>query len=116
MNQLKAILKDLKRDEKWIEYYKKAAELNDSNSLYNLGVIYEAGNGEPTNSSKAKEYYEKAEKLNNSNALVNLGLMYEEGHGVPINYLKVFCFIPIPTGKIHKNFKILFQKNMVVFF
>ena len=45
---------------KAIEWYEKAAEQGDAEAQYNLGVMYENGQGVDVNYKKAIEWYEKA--------------------------------------------------------
>ena len=57
--------------------YQKAALLNDSEAINNLGLMTENGFddriGDP---EQALEYYKKAHKLGNTDASINIALMY----------------------------------------
>ena len=48
---------------KAIEYYSKAADIGNSTSFYNLGLLYEGGFGVVKNLPKASEFYEKAASM-----------------------------------------------------
>ena len=43
-----------------VEWYRKAAEQNDAQALYNLGVMYVQGRGVPKDLAKALEWIRKA--------------------------------------------------------
>ena len=60
---------------KAIEWYTKAAQLGDDDAMYNLGEIYEKGNGVSRNIGKAKEWYKKAAALENVLAEERLSFM-----------------------------------------
>ena len=52
-----------KDSQKAINWYKRAAELNDGRACYNLGVIYYEGSIVPKNNNIALEYLNKAYQL-----------------------------------------------------
>ena len=56
--------------------------------MYNLGLVYENGQGVPQDYVKAREWYEKAVAKDNAHAMSNLGILYENGYGVPQDYAK----------------------------
>ncbi|KAK8892521.1 hypothetical protein M9Y10_029754 [Tritrichomonas musculus] len=62
--------------------------LNDDASYFNLGRLYEQGEGVKQDYSIAIEYYEKAAKLNNSASFNQLGYIYSNGLGVKQDYSK----------------------------
>ena len=64
------------------EWHKKAAELGNSNAMFNLALCYYNGDGVPQNAETAIEWYKKAAELGNSNAMYNLALCYYNGDGV----------------------------------
>lgn len=73
----------VEKDEcKAIEWYEKAADLNDAIAMRCLGVNYENGTGVEKDECKAVEWYEKAANLNDAIAIRCLGVNYENGIGV----------------------------------
>lgn len=63
------------------------AEANQGDAIaqFNLGVIYENGEGVPENDAEAVKWYRKAADQGLADAQYNLGLMYSSGEGVPEN-------------------------------
>ena len=62
------------------------AEAGDPAAQYELGVMYQNGEGVPQNYSKAVKWFRMAAEQGDSNAQYSLGLKYSVGHGVPQNY------------------------------
>ncbi|MBQ26536.1 MAG: hypothetical protein CMH81_00110 [Nitrospiraceae bacterium] len=65
-----------------IQKFRQAAETGDTKAQFNLGLMYEDGNGVPQDVEVAVRWYHQAAKAGYALAQVNLGLMYEEGRGV----------------------------------
>ncbi len=63
-----------------------AAEKGDSNSQYNLAMMYERGIGVGKDEKEALVWYRKSAELGNSNAQFNLGVMYENGRGCEVDF------------------------------
>jgi hypothetical protein len=57
-------------------------------SMFNLGVRYQNGDGVAQDYGKAREWYEKAAAKGNSDAMNNLGWIYQNGLGVAYDYGK----------------------------
>jgi uncharacterized protein len=62
------------------------AEEGDSKAQYELGVMYQNGEGVPQNYSKAVKWFRQAAEQGDSNAQYSLGLKFSVGHGVPQDY------------------------------
>ena len=62
------------------------AETGDPAAQYELGVMYQNGEGVPQNYSTAVKWFRMAAEQGDSNAQYCLGLKYSVGHGVPQNY------------------------------
>ena len=62
------------------------AEAGDPAAQYELGVMYQNGEGVPQNYSKSVKWFRMAAEQGDSNAQYSLGLKYSVGHGVPQNY------------------------------
>lgn len=66
-----------------LDYYKRAGQLGDGDSLCKTGVMYFHGYGTEQSYEKAFYAYQNASLHNNINALRNLAHMYQHGLGVP---------------------------------
>ena len=62
------------------------AEQGNADAQYNLGVIYDTGQGVPQNNKTAVKWYRLAAEQGGSFAQLNLGVMYANGQGVPQDY------------------------------
>ena len=62
------------------------AQKGDAEAQYNLGVMYDEGQGVPQNYKEALKWYTKAVEQGYAEAQCNLGVMYAEGRGVSKNY------------------------------
>lgn len=57
---------------------------------FNLGVLYDNGQGLPEDNALAMQWYRKAAEQGLPQAQVNLGIMYEQGEGVPSDYVEAY--------------------------
>ena len=65
---------------------KSLAEQGDAEVQYNLGVMYDNGQGVPQDYKQAVYWYTKSAKQRDAKAQNNLGAMYYNGQGVPQDY------------------------------
>ncbi len=65
-----------------VKWYRKAAEQGFSSAQFNLGLMYDNGQGVPRNNKEAVKWYRKAAEQGFSEAQFNLGNMYSDGRGV----------------------------------
>jgi TPR repeat protein len=65
--------------------WKPLAEGGNASAQFNLGLMYEYGQGVPQNDKTAVKWYRLAAEQGFASAQFNLGLMYENGRGVPQN-------------------------------
>jgi TPR repeat protein len=65
---------------------RKLADQGNASAQYNLGTMYEAGQGVPQDYAEAVKWYRKAAEQGDAHAQNNLGTMYEAGQGVPQDY------------------------------
>ena len=77
--------------EKAVEYYTKAAKLNDAYAIMMLGECYYNGYGVEADYSTAAEFYAKASELGNKEAMCALGVCYSYGNGVSVDFEKAFA-------------------------
>jgi uncharacterized protein len=62
------------------------ADRGDTKAQYNLGWMYDNGQGVARDYALALVWYRKAADLDNADAQYNLGLLYAHGQGVPQDY------------------------------
>ncbi len=68
----------------------------DVSAQYNLGVIYNNGQGGvPRDLAKAATWYEKAARQGNAMAALNLGIMYKQGQGVAQDYPRAYMWLEL---------------------
>ena len=73
---------DAGKFEKAVEYWQLAADQGSAKAQFNMGVLYEFGEGVEQSFEKALEYYRLAADQGFALAQYNLGLMYAGGKGV----------------------------------
>jgi len=66
--------------------FKKAAEQGSTKAQYNLGVVYEQGQGVAQDYQEATHWYTKAAEAGDTRAQYNLGRMYSQGQGMAQDY------------------------------
>src|SRR5258705_383003 len=62
------------------------AEKGDAAAQYNLGVMYEKGQGIPQDYAEALKWYRKAADQGLVEAQYQVGLVYANGQGIPQDY------------------------------
>ena len=68
------------------EIIKPLAEQGDARAKFNLGVMYNRGEGVTQDYAEAVKWYRKAAEQGNAKAQNNLGAMYDNGYGVTQDY------------------------------
>lgn len=69
-------------------WYKYAAVAGYDEAQYNLGGMYESGQGVVQNYAEAVKWFKLAAAQGHANAQFNLGNMYSDGQGVTQDYVK----------------------------
>ena len=69
-----------------LQEWKPLAEKGNTPAQFNLGQMYNRGQGVPQNDKTAVKWYTLAAEQGNATAQYNLGVMYDEGHGVLQDY------------------------------
>ena len=105
-----------------ILYLQEAAKQNHPYALYNLGLIYQKGDGVNIDFEKAFIYLHKSAELGFSYAQMSVGLMYYRGEGInknielAINYLQLAANQNIEEAKSMlisiKNYEVLQKNNL----
>lgn len=63
--------------------FRPLAERGDARAQFNLGVLYDEGEGVAPDAAQAAYWYRKAAEQGHREAQFNLGQMYSVGHGLP---------------------------------
>ncbi len=86
---------DVKKNlKKSIKYFEDASVLDSDSAQYELGVLYQNGNGVDNNILQSKNYYQLASQKNHAKALLALGRLYKNGaEGIPKNLHKAIEYL-----------------------
>lgn len=68
-----------------LSHWQQLAEQGSANAQFNLGAMYDSGDGVPEDDAEAAKWYRKAADQGHVNAQFNLGVMYANGEGVNRN-------------------------------
>jgi TPR repeat protein len=66
---------------------------------YDLGLMYDKGQGVPQSDSEARRWYERAAEQGEPRAQYNLGLMYLNGQGVAPDLPKAYSWISLSASQ-----------------
>lgn len=84
---------------KAMEYYEKAASLDDANGYCRAALYLANGHSGVKDAVKSREYYEKAAGMGSCYAMVELAFLYENGDGVEQSYEKAYQLINKAAGE-----------------
>ena len=101
--QLQKVPQDYSEAMKW---YQKAAGSGDSDAMYNIGVLYDNGQGVQRDFSEALKWYQKAAEADYVPAMNKLGIIYNDGLGVQKNYLKAIEWLQKAVDKGDRDAKL----------
>jgi TPR repeat protein len=68
-----------------LSHWQNLAEKGSANAQFNLGAMYDSGDGVPEDDAEAAKWYHQAADQGHVNAQFNLGVMYANGEGVTEN-------------------------------
>lgn len=68
-----------------LSHWQRLAEKGSANAQFNLGAMYDNGDGVPEDDAEAAKWYHQAADQGHLNAQFNLGVMYANGEGVAEN-------------------------------
>ena len=71
-----------------LEEWLPVAEQGHADAQYNLGSMYDEGQGVPRDAAEAAKWHRKAAVQGHADAQLSLALMYSYGDGVPQDYTK----------------------------
>lgn len=69
-----------------MEIWLPLAEAGDVTAQFNVGVMYDQGQGVAQDLAAAEKWYRRAAEQNDTIAQTNLGIIYSQGRGVPQDY------------------------------
>jgi TPR repeat protein len=72
-----------------LRLWRPLAQQGNAKAQFNLGKMYQLGNGVPQDYAEAVKWYRLAAEQGNAKAQVVLAIMYGGGHGVPQDYAEV---------------------------
>ena len=90
---------------KQFEWTKKQAEGGDKVAQFNLGVMYDYGEGVPVDDKEAVKWYTKSAEQGFAFAPFNLGTMYDNGEGVPKNPVQAYAWYNIAIANGNEEAK-----------
>lgn len=76
----------------------RKAEQGNATALFNLGLMYDKGEGVPQDYGEALKWYRKAAELGHASAQFNLGFIYTYGLGVPEDYGEAVKWLEIAAS------------------
>jgi TPR repeat protein len=86
-----------------VEELRDLAERGEARAQYDLGLLYDKGQGVPQNDKEAFHWYHRAAEQDDARAQYNLGLMYANGQGVQQNYLEAYYWINRSAAQGNKH-------------
>ena len=93
----RGVAKDDREAQCWL---RKAAEQEDENAEFALGLIYEEGRGTEPDCAQATEWYRRAGGGQGSVAgQTNLGRLYERGEGVEQNIVEAYFWLDLAASR-----------------
>ncbi len=95
--------------------WRPLAEQGSASAQYNLGVIYENGQGVPQNYKQAIKWYLLSAKQGDVGAQFNVGNMYNDGQGVPQDGRQAVKWLTLAAENRHAqaqyNLAVLYYKG-----
>ena len=80
-------------------WFKLAAEQGFANAQYNLGVMYDQGQGVAQDYKEAVRWYRKAAEQGHASSQFILGSMYDNGQGVPQDYVQAHMWFNLAASQ-----------------
>jgi TPR repeat protein len=82
-----------------LRLWRQLAERGDADAQFNLGRMYDRGEGVPQDYARAVSWYRKAADQGDADAQLHLGVMYALGHGVAQNYVQAVSWYRKATAQ-----------------
>ena len=81
------------------EETKRLAEQGEAYAQYNLGLMYDEGEGVPENNAEAVRWYRLAAEQGDAYAQSDLGFMSSNGEGVPQNNVRAYIWYSVAAAQ-----------------
>ena len=88
-----------------IDSLKVLAEQGYPSAQFNLGNMYDTGEGVPQNDAEAVQWFRMAAEQGFARAQFNLAYMYLSGRGVPKDYVQVYAWLSIAAAQGDESVK-----------
>lgn len=87
---------------KALKIFRSAAQQGDASAQYNLGVLYNMGQGIPRDKAEALKWFRLAAQQGIAPAQFSLGLMYAKGGGVPLDRVRAYMWfiLAVDSGSV----------------
>ena len=79
------------------------AEQGDADAQYNLGLMYDKGDGVPQDYKTTVKWYTLAAEQGHAPAQTSLGLMYHNGYGVVKDFVRAYMWYNLATSQGEKD-------------
>ena len=79
--------------------WRPLAEQGDASAQFNLGLMYDKGQGVAQDYAEAVKWYRKAAEQGFAFAQYNLGAMYDNGQGVPQDYVQAHMWLNLAAAQ-----------------
>ncbi len=76
------------------------ANQGNAEAQFNLGVMYDKGEGVPQDDTEAVKWYRKAAEQGYAEAQYSLGLMYVKGWGVPQGHVRTHMWFNLAASRL----------------
>jgi TPR repeat protein len=83
--------------------FRLAADQNNGEAQYNLGVMYSLGQGVEQSFEEAVKWYRRGAANNDTNSQYNLGASYYNGQGVPQDVVRTYLWWCVAAINGDKN-------------
>ena len=81
--------------------WRPLAEQGDARAQFDLGLLYENGDGVPRDYAKAHEWYEKSAAQGGAKAQFYLGMQCAFGEGGPLDLVQAYMWYSLAAGNGH---------------
>ena len=81
--------------------WRPLAEQGDARAQFDLGLLYENGDGVPRDYAKAHQWYEKSAAQGGAKAQFYLGMQCAFGEGVPLDLVQAHMWYSLAAGNGH---------------
>src|SRR5450432_3645929 len=80
------------------EFGRRAAELGDLQSQFNVGQAYRKGAGVAQDYAQAAYWYRKAAEAGSPSAQGEYALLFAQGQGVPLDYVQAYAWMELAAS------------------